>query len=35
MGQMNRIRFGIMIGENRERHVEWRKSRPEFWWYER
>jgi hypothetical protein len=29
------IRFGIMIGENRERHVEWRRSHPEFWWYER
>jgi hypothetical protein len=29
------IRFGIMIGENRERHVEWRRAHPEFWWWER
>jgi hypothetical protein len=29
------IRFGIMLGENKERHVEWRKSHPEFWWWER
>jgi hypothetical protein len=29
------IRFGIMIGENRERHTEWRRSHPEFWWWER
>jgi hypothetical protein len=29
------IRFGIMIGENRERHAEWRHADPEFWWWER
>jgi len=29
------IRFGIMIGENRERHAEWRRAHPEFWWWER
>ena len=29
------IRFGIMIGENRERHAEWRRLHPEFWWWER
>jgi hypothetical protein len=29
------IRFGIMLGENKERHVEWRKTHPEFWWWER
>jgi hypothetical protein len=29
------IRFGIMLGENRQRHVDWRKSHPEFWWWER
>jgi hypothetical protein len=29
------IRFGIMIGENRERHTEWRRTHPEFWWWER
>jgi hypothetical protein len=29
------IRFGIMLGENKERHIEWRKTHPEFWWWER
>jgi hypothetical protein len=29
------VRFGIMIGENRERHTEWRRAHPEFWWWER
>ena len=29
------VRFGIMIGENRERHAEWRKLHPEWWWWER
>jgi hypothetical protein len=29
------IRFGIMIGENRERHAEWRRAHPEFWWWVR
>ena len=29
------VRFGIMIGENRERHAEWRRAHPEFWWWER
>jgi hypothetical protein len=24
-----------MIGENRERHAEWRRLHPEFWWWER
>jgi hypothetical protein len=24
------IRFGIMIGENRERHAQWRSIHPEF-----
>jgi tRNA(Arg) A34 adenosine deaminase TadA len=28
------IRFGIMLGENRQRHVDWRKAHPEFWWWE-
>jgi hypothetical protein len=29
------VRFGIMIGESRERHAEWRHRHPEFWWWER
>jgi len=29
------VRFGIMIGENRERHVEWRRLHPEWWWWEK
>ncbi len=28
------VQFGIMIGENRERHVEWRRTHPEWWWWE-
>jgi hypothetical protein len=29
------IRFGMLLGEMKERHVEWRKAHPEFWWWER
>jgi hypothetical protein len=29
------VRFGILIGENRERMVEWRRERPEFFWWDR
>jgi hypothetical protein len=29
------VRFGIMIGENRERHQEWRRAHPEYFWWER
>jgi hypothetical protein len=29
------VRFGIMIGESRERHDELRRRHPEFWWWER
>jgi hypothetical protein len=25
------VRFGMLLNENRPRHVEWRKSHPEFW----
>ena len=28
------VEFGILIGENRERHAEWRRSHPEWWWWE-
>jgi hypothetical protein len=29
------IRFGIMLGENRARHAEWRRLHPEWWGWER
>jgi len=29
------VRFGILLGENRERHAEWRRAHPEYWWWER
>jgi len=29
------VRFGILIGENRERHAEWRRAHPEWWWWEK
>jgi hypothetical protein len=28
------VRFGILIGEHHERWVEWRRSHPEWWWWE-
>jgi hypothetical protein len=29
------VRFGIMLGENKERHEEWRRTHPEYFWFER
>jgi len=29
------VRFGIMIGENRGRHEEWRRLHREWFWWER
>ncbi len=29
------VRFGVMIGENRDRHAEWRHTHPEYFWWER
>ena len=29
------IRFGIIIGENRERRAQWRRENPNFFWWER
>jgi hypothetical protein len=29
------VRFGILIGENRERHAEWRRMHPEWFWWDR
>jgi len=28
------VRFGMLLGENRERHVEWRKHHADWWWWE-
>lgn len=28
------VRFGILIGENRERSVEWHRLHPDWWWWE-
>jgi len=28
------IKFGFMLGESRERHVEWRRSHPDWWAWE-
>jgi hypothetical protein len=28
------IRFGMMLGQNMDRHAEWRRLHPEFWWWE-
>jgi hypothetical protein len=29
------VRFGMMLGQNQERHAEWRRLHPEWWWWER
>jgi hypothetical protein len=29
------VRFGIKLGENRDRHEEWRHTHPEFFWWDR
>jgi hypothetical protein len=29
------VRFGIMLGENRARHAEWRRLHANWWWWER
>lgn len=29
------VRFGIVIGENRERNAQWRRESPEFYWWDR
>ena len=28
------IRFGMLLGQNMERHAEWRRAHPEWWWWE-
>jgi hypothetical protein len=29
------VRFGMILGEHHEMHEEWRRTHPEFFWYER
>ena len=29
------VRFGMMLGEMRERHAEWRRTHPEWFWWDR
>jgi hypothetical protein len=29
------VRFGVLLGENRELHEEWRRHHPEWWWWEK
>ena len=29
------VRFGIILGEHREKREEWRHLHPEFFWWER
>jgi len=29
------IRFGILIGENHQRHADWRRAHADWWWWER
>jgi hypothetical protein len=28
------VRFGEFLGEAKERHAEWRKTHPDWWWWE-
>ncbi len=28
------VNFGVLIGEHRERHGEWRRTHPEWWWWQ-
>jgi hypothetical protein len=29
------VRFGILIGQNQQRHADWRKAHADWWWWER
>jgi hypothetical protein len=29
------VRFGILIGQNQQRHADWRKSHAEWFWWEK
>ena len=28
------VRFGMLLGEGKERHGEWRRAHAEWWWWE-
>jgi hypothetical protein len=28
------VRFGMMLGEAKERHADWRKVHADWWWWE-
>lgn len=29
------VRFGMLIGENRQRHADWRRAHADWFWWER
>jgi hypothetical protein len=29
------VRFGILIGENRQRHADWRRAHADWFWWEK
>jgi hypothetical protein len=29
------VRFGILIGENKQRHADWRRAHADWFWWER
>ena len=29
------VRFGMLLGEDRARHGEWRRQHADWWWWER
>jgi hypothetical protein len=29
------VRFGILIGQNEQRHADWRRSHADWWWWEK
>jgi len=28
------VRFGMLLGEAKERHADWRRSHADWWWWE-
>ncbi|RUP08032.1 hypothetical protein [Hyphomicrobium sp.] len=28
------VQFGMMLGEAKERHADWRRAHPDWWWWE-
>jgi len=29
------VRFGILIGQNQQRHADWRRTHADWWWWEK